>query len=1367
MRSRLQNEGGTRTGTEAPNNNRSTTFIFSVNNVHKNGCAQQQAHECDSKPIGRVQPGLLAAKPKHGAFVTVRFRKGASPHREDILSLVRRLQEYGSDAGERTWSVATFNPELWERWQNGQVTLEKRPEGEYLLPNSTKFVNTGGDVFFFLKSDSLFHIRGLKNLVSQQLDNFQDVSFDIQDSETGNNRVIGGLFADGLANPTDVENIDDFVITTEVDRGATGGSYMLTQKFVFNWTILDNMSQDQLENMIGRTVTDDILVDYPRRHVKCAHILDENGKHPLIFRQSMPYGMNKTGIGREEGAFYISCANTCQSTVQAEEGSFWYVPSAEELGLTPVPVREQLTLMPQWDVKSDNGYMFYNRWVREQLTLMPQWDVKSDNGYNSREYMYRMTTGGYKDAKNTPSCRVLTDWQRSWFEKQDEPLIPDLKTFLNESDRALLKKYDNAVPIRKGLATYYTLQNIVETPPFSEKFDLYRIYPDELIVGVMPSFAFGLGKRVMPYLTQDEQIPAFQMGVNEAAAIGHIVPDYQVILDKGLQALIEEMKNKAASAETKDQKMFFLSAEKSLEGVQAYIESYAELAERLSTKETFTGEQKANLKKVGARMRKLASEKPSTFLEATQLVFTMHCCLHIVGEHISIGRLDLLLGPFYSQDGETTKEEAQEIIDCFFIKIGERTVLNRHAAQDKIFPGMTAVPYTSNGQFPQVNIMSQPRSTSNSSFFAQLGVDTFDARRRKLTHSFAARLLASGNGIISLLLRSDAFPRSQFWRRCTYCQLGGCLNQWGQQLTIGGYLPNDDPVPTTACNEVTLMCLRASRRLPLNAPCLTLRVHRGIPQEVLEEAAKALLSGGAHPILLHDDRLVPALQDSGRRGISVSLRDARNYACDGCFEPWFPCRPWEFWQKSAAPGISNSEDSRTNPEKERGSSVTVFVGASEFAFCTFPLLDAVEMALNEGTLYSQARSPLAGSTYLRGTKKSFASPHASQIGTFEQYQEVFLQHLRLHIPLLVSFLAGGYGNIWKMCPSPLLSVMMHGCIEAGRDHAGGGTEYHDLGFMFVGGANAIDSLYAIKKLVYEPLTALTTLPDLLACLKCDWGHDMKEYLVDVRAGPSRGEVQANFFKYLRNAALALPKFGHGEDEELKELATWLFENVFKILRETFEDAPVGVKEIFERLEKDYSLPGRPFGFVALPGIGTFEAYVGYGLASGASPDGRRSGQPIASDLSPAPVPQDLPASPDSCNIYNGQPIAFDVSPAPVPQDLPASPDSCDIYKALECWNLDVINHDMSCGSEVDLMIREDFPLDKLTDFLRHYSDLDVPIGSNVITITCAVPETLEKASGMTDPYELVRVRQGGWTEFFITLFPVHQGQQRRRMYVTQ
>ena len=52
------------------------------------------------------------------------------------------------------------------------------------------------------------------------------------------------------------------------------------------------------------------------------------------------------------------------------------------------------------------------------------------------------------------------------------------------------------------------------------------------------------------------------------------------------------------------------------------------------------------------------------------------------------------------------------------------------------------------------------------------------------------------------------------------------------------------------------MCLKACRRLPLNAPCVSLRLNKSTPTDVKEEAAKALLSGGAHPILFHDDKMV-------------------------------------------------------------------------------------------------------------------------------------------------------------------------------------------------------------------------------------------------------------------------------------------------------------------------------------------------------------------------------------------------------------------------------------------------------------------------------------------------------------------------------
>ena len=41
----------------------------------------------------------------------------------------------------------------------------------------------------------------------------------------------------------------------------------------------------------------------------------------------------------------------------------------------------------------------------------------------------------------------------------------------------------------------------------------------------------------------------------------------------------------------------------------------------------------------------------------------------------------------------------------------------------------------------------------------------------------------------------------------------------------------------------------------------------------------------------------------------------------------------------------------------------------------------------------------------------------------------------------------------------------------------------------------------------------------------------------------------------------------------------------------------------------------------MTGSGTFESYVSVGSSTGATPDGRLSGQPIASDCSPQPFPQ--------------------------------------------------------------------------------------------------------------------------------------------------
>lgn len=110
------------------------------------------------------------------------------------------------------------------------------------------------------------------------------------------------------------------------------------------------------------------------------------------------------------------------------------------------------------------------------------------------------------------------------------------------------------------------------------------------------------------------------------------------------------------------------------------------------------------LKQVEARMNKISTDRPDTFIEAVQLLFAFHCCLHLSGEQTSIGRLDQLLEPFL---GETTTEQAQEIIDCLFVKLCEHVHLNTRLLNSLLEWGMNAVPYSSTGMFPNGDTINQ------------------------------------------------------------------------------------------------------------------------------------------------------------------------------------------------------------------------------------------------------------------------------------------------------------------------------------------------------------------------------------------------------------------------------------------------------------------------------------------------------------------------------------------------------------------------------------------------------------------------------------------------------------------------------------
>jgi hypothetical protein len=128
------------------------------------------------------------------------------------------------------------------------------------------------------------------------------------------------------------------------------------------------------------------------------------------------------------------------------------------------------------------------------------------------------------------------------------------------------------------------------------------------------------------------------------------------------------------------------------------------------------------------------------------------------------------------------------------------------------------------------------------------------------------------------------------------------------------------------------------------------------------------------------------------------------------------------------------------------------------------------------------------------------------------------------------------------------------------------------------------------------------------------------------------------------------------------------------------------------------------------------------------------------------------------------PIASDLSPSPAPQDLAPAPAFRNIYQSLKSWQIEAIDHGLSNASPVDMNIAENFPLDDLRAFVKAYARSET--GSNLITLTCADLATYQAAAGDPERYNLVRVRMGGWTEFYSAIFPMLQAQHQRRQYFT-
>lgn len=192
-------------------------------------------------------------------------------------------------------------------------------------------------------------------------------------------------------------------------------------------------------------------------------------------------------------------------------------------------------------------------------------------------------------------------------------------------------------------------------------------------------------------------------------------------------------------------------------------------------------------------------------------------------------------------------------------------------------------------------------------------------------------------------------------------------------------------------------------------------------------------------------------------------------------------------------------------------------------------------------------------------------------------------------------------NLW-MVPAPVMSLLMKGTIEAGRDISQG-AKYNNYGIHGTGIASAVDSLAAIKKYCFEEKTL--TGEALLAALKNNF------------------EGYAELRELLRNEA---PKMGQDDD---------------------FADAIAC--DLLDRFDTVLSGYTNERGGVYRAGTGTAMYYVWHAKDLGATPDGRDAGEAIPANYSPALfLKQKGPVSviksftkPDLKQVINGGPLTLE------------------------------------------------------------------------------------------------------------------------------
>jgi pyruvate formate-lyase/glycerol dehydratase family glycyl radical enzyme len=335
-----------------------------------------------------------------------------------------------------------------------------------------------------------------------------------------------------------------------------------------------------------------------------------------------------------------------------------------------------------------------------------------------------------------------------------------------------------------------------------------------------------------------------------------------------------------------------------------------------------------------------------------------------------------------------------------------------------------------------------------------------------------------------------------------------------QNTTVGGM----DRTGRDGTNELSFIALDAYAAIRTVQPNFGVRISPVSDERLFRKAVAYARDG----VLLHffNDRIiVTSLVEAG-----CDLSDARDYGVVGCLEP--------------------------NPGgKSFGSTFAV----------QFNGLKCLELALNNGrdALWGQASGPETGDPASFGAFEDVWNAYDAQVIHF-------MNQMVKAVACLDQAIAG-------VVPSPFASAMIEGPLEKGRDLTAGGAVYNSTGVQLIGFSNIADSLYAVRRAVFEEKQC--TLPELCGWLARNWGD--------------APEKQAGFSN-------DIPKYGNDVDDVDAVAA--------KVLTH-FCDA----------CSRYRNYRGGAFW----PGVFSVGFHIAMGAMTGATPDGRFAGEILGNGITPS------------------------------------------------------------------------------------------------------------------------------------------------------